>query len=169
MSDAGARHDQIVFLGSLLSEKARLAEAVRAVEAAIAAYEGLALAPPMRMPTEVRASSTTPEGRASSTSLEQSAPRATLEQSAPRATLEQSAARATPAAPPSPQPGRSAGVERASRLDDGMSQTATFELVNRFAVEQHIEFREWVDLPRVNAKRDELKLPRFRQPFGILK
>jgi hypothetical protein len=42
------------------------------------------------------------------------------------------------------------------------------EEVARFAQAHDISWRGWDDLRRVNEKRDQLNLPRFKRPFAIL-
>lgn len=42
------------------------------------------------------------------------------------------------------------------------------EEVARFAQAHGISWRGWDDLRRVNERRDELKLPRYKRPFGML-
>jgi hypothetical protein len=46
--------------------------------------------------------------------------------------------------------------------------TALSSEVLAFAGRHDIRFRGWDDLRRVNDKRDDLGLPRFKRPFGML-
>lgn len=61
----------------------------------------------------------------------------------------------------------SKAVSRPQQTAPLPAAAASFEFVARWAGERGIAFKEWDDLPRVNAKRETLGLPTFKREFPI--
>jgi hypothetical protein len=73
---------------------------------------------------------------------------------------------AAPGWPADLKPDPVAEAVAASESTDFEPVEATYDVVARWAGQRGIAFASWEDLPRVNNKREEFKLPRFKRKMG---